>query len=301
MSVNVTKTKQECIVEFDINQPPDIFFDTNVWRGMNDDDKIFMDEVQQKMGFRYRYTVTNFLELVSHLADESSKKNLNPFNNFKACFRKIVELCHAEVLPSPEMDFMEEAGLSHYIAPSWIPDINLMINKVEAIANANSIEDLSQLIDVSHYTKLRQTDGESLRTAINNFPQISKPATSDDLEKALRWFMYIASFFLIERPSNGRIKYQDLAEKEKVSFQTSFISGTGRLFFNHCMTRIRLTIRDGKKVDPNDLYDMLQLILLRNRNRIFVTSDKSYFLYKINDPETHKVISWKQFRNARSE
>ena len=111
--------------------------------------------------------------------------------------------------------------------------------------------------------------------------------------------MYISSFFLIERPSNGRVKYQDLTQKEKASFQTAFTSGVGRLFFNHCMTRIRLTIRDRKKVDPNDLYDMLQLLLLRDRNRIFVTSDKSFFLYKIDDPEIQKVISWEQFRNAK--
>lgn len=298
MSVKLTRTKKECIVEYDINQPPDIFFDTNVWRGMNRDDKTFLDELQQKRGFRYRYTVTNFVELASHLADEPSIKYSNPFNNFKACFRKIIELCHAEVLPSPEMDFMAEAGLSHYIGPSWIPDINLMINKVEAIANANSLEDLAQVIDVSHYTKLRQTDGESFRTAINTFPQISKPAASDNLE-ALQWFMSIVSFFLIERPSNGRVTYENLAEKEKASFQAALTSGAGRLFFNHCMTRIKSTIRDGKNVDPNDLYDMLQLILLRDRNRIFVTLEKSFFRYNINDPESQKVISWEQFRTSK--
>lgn len=194
---------------------------------------------------------------------------------------------------------MAEAGLSHYIGSSWIPDINLMINKVEAIANANSLEDLAQVIDVSHYTKLRQTDEESFRTAINNFPQISKPATRDNLEKALQWFMYIASFFSIERPSNGRVTYENLAEKEKASFQAALTSGAGRLFFNHCMTRIKLTIRDGKNVDPNDLYDMLQLILLRDRNRIFVTFEKSFFHYNINDPESQKVISWEHFRTSK--
>lgn len=298
MSVKLNRTKKECIVEYDINQPPDIFFDTNVWRRMNEGDKTFLEELQQKRDFRYRYTVTNFVELASHLADEPSKKYSNPFNNFKACFRKIVELCHAEVLHSPEMDFMEEAGLSHYIAPSWIPDINLMINKIEAIANAKSLDDVAQVIDVSHYTKLRQTDEESFRTAINNFPQISKPATHDDLGKVCKWFMYIASFFLIDRPSNGKVKYEDLTEKEKASFQTAFTSGTGRLFYNHCMTRVKQTIRDGKNVDPNDLYDMLQLILLRDQNRFFVTAEKSFFFYKIDDPESQKVVLWEQFRKS---
>ena len=298
MSVKLTRSKKECIVEYDINQPPDIFFDTNVWHGMNKDDKIFLDKLRQKRGFRYRYTVTNFVELVSHLADELSKKYSNPFNNFKACFRKIIGLCHAEVLPSPEMDFMAEAGLSHYIAPSWIPDINLLNNKVEAIANANNLEELAQVIDVSHYIQLRQTDEESFRTAINNFPQISKPATRDNLKKALQWFMYIASFFLIERPSNGRVAYKNLAEKEKTSFQAALTSGAGRLFFNHCMTRVKQTIRDGKNVDSNDLYDMLQLILLRDKNRFFVTAEKSFFFYKIDDPESQKVVSWEQFRKS---
>jgi hypothetical protein len=291
MSVKLTRTKKDCVVEYDINQPPDIFFDTNVWRGMNEEDIAFLVELQQQRGFRYRYTVTNFVELASHLAEEPSAKCSNPFNKFKACFKKIVRLCHTEILPSPELEFLTEAGLSHYIAPSWIPNINLMINKVEAIANANSLEDLSQVIDVSHYTKLRQTDDESFRTAINNFPQISKPSTQEEMEKALQWFMYIASFFLIERPSNGRVTYKDLIEKEKASFQTAFTSGVGRLFYNHCLIRIRQTVRNGKNVDPNDLYDMLQLILLRDKNRFFVTAEKSFFFYKIDDPESQKVVS----------
>ncbi|MEW6068766.1 MAG: hypothetical protein AB1610_10810 [Nitrospirota bacterium] len=298
MAVKLTRTQKECIVEYDNNQPPDIFFDTNIWRRMNEGDKNFLEELQRKRGFRYRYTVTNFVELASHLADEQSKEISDPFNNFKACFRKIVELCHTEVLPSPEMDFMEEAGLAHYIAPSWIIEINLMINKVEAIANANSLDDLAQVIDVRHYTKLRQTDKESFRTAINNFPQMSKPAANDDLEKALQWFMYIASFFLIERPSNGKVNYKDLSEKERAGFQTAFTSGTGRLFYNHCMTRVRQTIRDGKNVDPHDLYDMLQLILLRDQNRFFVTAEKSFFFYKINDPESQKVVLWEEIRKC---
>lgn len=298
MAVKLTRTQKECIVEYDINQPPDIFFDTNVWRGMNESDKAFLKELQWKRGFRYRYTITNFVELASHLTDEPSKEIPDPFNNFKACFRKIVELCHAEVLPSPEMDFMEEAGLAHYIAPSWIPDINLMINKVEATANAKNLNDLAQVIDVSHYTKLRQTDEESLRTAINNFPQISRPATNDDLEKALQWFLYITSFFLIERPSDGKVTYKDLSEKEKASFRTALTYGTGRLFFNHCITRVKQTIRDGENVDPNDLYDMLQLILLKDKNRFFVTADKAFFFYKIDDPESQKVVPWEQFRRS---
>ncbi|MEW6571734.1 MAG: hypothetical protein AB1390_11295 [Nitrospirota bacterium] len=298
MSVKLARIKKECIVEYDINQPPDIFFDTNVWRGMNRDDKTFLYSLQQKRGFRYRYTVTNFVELASHLADEPSIKYANPFNNIKACFRKIIELCHAEVLPSPEIEFAREAGLEHYIDPAWIPNILCMITKVEAIANASNIKDIAQIIDISHYKKMKQTDNKSLKTAFSNFPAISKPSTQDEMEKALQWFMYIASFFFIERPSNGKVRYGDLTKKEKESFQTAFTCGACRIFFNHCMTRIRQTIRDGKKIDPNDLYDMLQLILLRNKNRLFVTSENSFFLYKIDDSESQRVVSWEQFRKS---
>ena len=65
-------------------------------------------------------------------------------------------------------------------------DTVLYFLKVEAIANANGIEDLAQGINVGHYMKLRHTDKESFKTAFYNFPQISKPAKSGDLEKAFR-------------------------------------------------------------------------------------------------------------------
>jgi hypothetical protein len=299
MMLRVTKTNRECIVEYDINQPPDVFFDTNVWIGMSKNDMAFLEDFQMSKSFRYRYTVTNFVELVSHLADEPSVKCPNPFDKFKACFRKIVRLCHAEILPSPEMEFLSEASLQHYLDPAWIPDERQMIDKMEAIANANNIDNLAQIVDIVHYRRMRQTDGESLQTAFNNFPSLSKPSTKYEIEKAFQWFMYIASFFFIERPSNGKVTYKDLTENEKVSFQAAFTSGVGRLFFNHCMTRIRQTIREGKKVDPNDLYDMLQLILLRIKNRLFVTSEKAFYFYKINDPDIQKVVSWDQFRNSK--
>jgi len=54
-----------------------------------------------------------------------------------------------------------------------------------------------------------------------------------------------------------------------------FISGAGELFQKHCALVVKKTLNDKKKVDPNDLYDMMQLLLLRNENRLFVTDDKS--------------------------
>jgi hypothetical protein len=299
MAVKVIHTEKECVVKYDVNNPPDVIFDTNVWHGMNGADIAFLTGLQEKKRFRYRYTFTNFVELASHLADESSKVCSNPFGKFKSCFRKIVQICHAEILPSPEMEFMTQAGLSHYVASAWRLDIEQIIPKVEGIANANSVADLSRIIDVGHYLKLRHTDKESFKAAFDDFPQISKPLRDSDIENSLQWFRYCIGFFFIERSSNGQVTYNELSEEEKAGFQSALATGVGRLFFNHCMTRIRQTVRDGKKVDPNDLYDMLQLILLRDNNRFFVTAEKSFFLYKLNDPESQKVVSWEQFRNSK--
>lgn len=53
------------------------------------------------------------------------------------------------------------------------------------------------------------------------------------------------------------------------------------------------------KIDPNDLYDMLQLILLWENNLLFVTSDKSFFNYQIDDLQIQRVLLWKRFITLR--
>lgn len=117
-------------MKFNKDRPPEVFFDTNVWRGLNDEGTKALRCIQETRGFRYRYSVTNFAELVSHLEDQPSPKCKDPFGKFRSCFRRIVEVCDQEILPSPEIEFLAEAGLEHYIDPGWIPDVDQIAAKV---------------------------------------------------------------------------------------------------------------------------------------------------------------------------
>ena len=119
-------------IKYNEDNPPIVFFDTNVWRSINDTDIAKLQCLQLKYGFRYRYSVTNFLELASHLEDQPSKSCEKPFQMFQSCFRRIHKLCDPDILPSPEMVFLAHAGLSHYIDASWIPDEQQMALAVAA-------------------------------------------------------------------------------------------------------------------------------------------------------------------------
>jgi hypothetical protein len=60
---------------------------------------------------------------------------------------------------------------------------------------------------------------------------------------------------------------------------------------------VQKAIQDGAKDDANDFYDMLQLILLRDINLLFVTDDRVFFHYYVNS-EHHRVVPWKGFKNS---
>jgi len=49
-----------------------------------------------------------------------------------------VQLCYAEVLPSPEMVFLSLVGLEKYLHPAWIPDLQQTALGVEIAANAEN-------------------------------------------------------------------------------------------------------------------------------------------------------------------
>ncbi len=59
------------------------------------------------------------------------------------------------------------------------------------------------------------------------------------------------------------------------------------------------TLNLGERVDPNDLYDALQLLMLRERSRLFVTKDNSFFRYR-EDETIHRVVEWDGFRSSSS-
>lgn len=285
----------ECSINYDPNHPPDVFFDTNVWRGMNDKDIDTLNCLQQKRGFCYRYSTINFIELISHLDDTPSKKCPNPFTKFQSCFRKIIKLCQKEILTSPELEFLKEAGLEKHIDPVWIPDTDQMALAVKAITNVNNISELDGL-HIYHYKKLRGVDQTALQMVMKDLEKFTQPITENVFDEINKWFIKLANFFLLIRPSNNKMSYNRLSQKEQSQFQSMFTKGAGQVFHMHCCSRVKKVVNDRKKIDPNDLYDMLQLILLRDENRLFVTNDESFFQYKTVDPTIQRVVYWEQFR-----
>lgn len=278
------------------NNPPIIFFDTNVWHSINDINIATLQRLQQKYGFRYRYSITNFIELASHLEDQPSKSIQNPFKMFQSCFSRIRKLCDQDILPSPEMVFLDHAGLLHYIDDSWIPDVRQMALKVELIKNANSLAELNGVIKPSHYRKLRDFDGDSMRAIMEELHGFKRPISAD--ASLVRWFLKLSQFFLFVRPTNDRMFLHNLPSEEQDRFSMALMEGVGRLFLTHCMNLVKKTVNDGRKVDPNDLYDMLQLILLKDDNALFVTSDKTFFLYEIDHDQPKRVLNWTDFVSA---
>lgn len=297
-------------IKYNKNNPPIIFFDTNVWRSINDANIATLQTLQQKYEFRYRYSVTNFIELASHLEDRPSKSCRKPFQMFQSCFRRIRKLCDRDILPSPETVFLAHAGLSHYIDAIWIPDVQQMALAVELITNANSFAELTgdedgnaetantprYVVKPSHYRRLRDIDSDSMRAIMEELQEFKRPISVDD--SLVRWFIKLSHFFLFVRPTNGRLFLQNLTSEEQDRFSKALMEGVGRLFQTHCMNLVKKTVNDARKVDPNDLYDMLQLILLENDNALFVTSDKTFFLYEIDHDQPKRVLRWTDFVSA---
>jgi len=296
---------QNLEINYNENNPPIIFFDTNVWRSINDSNIAMLQRFQQKYGFIYRYSVTNFIELASHLEDQPSKHCRKPFQMFQSCFRRIRELCDRDILPSPEKVFLAHAGLSHYIDATWIPDVQQMALAVELITNANSLAELTgeedgntetaimprYIVKPSHYRRLRDIDGDSMRAIMEELHGFNRPISVDD--RLVRWFVKLSHFFLFVRPTNGRKFLQNLTSEEQDRFHMALMEGVGLLFQTHCMNLVKETVNKGRRVDPNDLYDMLQLMLLEEDNALFVTSDKTFFL-----DQPKKVLRWTDFVSA---
>lgn len=240
--MKITHGTQGLAIEYDRNNPPVIFFDTNVWRGMSHKEIKILQRLHQQHGFRYHYSVINFAELASHLEDKPSDKYPDPFQRFKSCFVRMRALCEREILPSPEMEFLIRAELSHYIDPVWIPDREQAALAVELITNANNLAELTgeedkeplakseprYVVKPSHYRILRDVDGDSIRTVMEQLRQFKRPAMVDD--KLMRWFLRLAEFFLLIRSSCGKINYDSMTHKEQDRFMWGLTHGAGVIF-----------------------------------------------------------------------
>lgn len=255
---------------------------------MKDTEISKLKHLQQSYGVRYRYSVTNFIELVSHLEDQ-------PFKRVQSWFHRIYLLCDPAILPSPEMAFLTRAGLDHYIDPVWIPNLDQTALKVERSAKANSLAELTGVINISHYPNLREVDGNSMIAIMEELQEFKRPITPVDHGRLLEWFTMLAGFFLFVRPTNSKIALNNLPSEERNRFGMALKGGVGKLFMTHCMKLVMKTVNDGRKVCPNDLYDMLQLILLEDDNILFLTEEKTFFQYPTDADEPQRVLRWKDF------
>lgn len=302
------------IFYYDETRPPDIFFDTNVWIGMSNSDSGALSSIQTKRGFGYRYSVTNYCELLSHLEDPPSESCGDPFIKYRQCFRKMIQICHHEVLPSPEMEFLAMTGLEHYLDSVWIPNPDQTALAIELVTNARSLSELTgaalnqvgllglprYVVKPSHYRKLRDADKDSFIKITGMLSEISPPITGSDRQKMNmlgKWLILLGIFFFLIRPSSEKINFDLLEEDEKERFGLAFTRGAGRLFQSHCTIIAKKTINERRRIEPNDLYDAMQLLHLRDDNRVFVTDDRFFYLYEI-DPEIQRVIPWSAFKRS---
>ena len=61
----INKQRPDWVGIYDPQNPPDTFFDTNVWISMNDKDIDTLELLKNQDGFRYRYSIINYVALVS--------------------------------------------------------------------------------------------------------------------------------------------------------------------------------------------------------------------------------------------
>ena len=290
LSVNL-RSNGVWVIDFDPAKPPDVFFDTNVFRDLNSTSMDALRQLQVERNFRYRYSMLNFVELVSHLGDAPSEDVSNPFAMFQKPFKRIIELFDLNVLPSAEEVFMTATGLKHYLGPKWIVNPAFYAQAVSEIARANTVDDiLKNGIDPAHYKKLRECDGESFLYLTDEAKKLA--------EKSQRWWgEWVPRFvsFQIFRASSQKTRLEKLKSKEQIRVMKFFAEEGGRMFAIHLRKLMEKAVKDGRKLYANDFYDMLQLLLLVNTNLLFVTDDRSFRQY-YGGPKHHKVIPWKGFK-----
>lgn len=308
---NIRTSVLNFTIDFPPSYPPEVYFDTKVWLSMSDGDLESLQAHRAQRGFRYRYSITNYVEMLSRLGRGPTRKFPNPFGRIRAAFRRIQRLCEPEVLPSPEMSFLEHVGLSHYLSPTWIPSPEQTAMAVTVIAGAEALGDITGIgiqtsasihsprwvVDPTHYTKLTDADDASVTAIIQMLSECAtRPITRDNIQSIVPWFQHVAKFFLLFRASSGQTRYEELSTDERNRFWEGLIGGAGRVFQAHLTLTALNTINHQHRIDPNDLYDAMQLLLL-NGNRIFVSNDADFIHYTV-DATIHHLVPWEPFRRS---
>ncbi len=86
----------------------------------------------------------------------------------------------------------------------------------------------------------------------------------------------------------------DLQLAEQDRFWRGFTLGPGRMFHAHITLIAIKTVNWQERVDPNDLYDAMQLLLLTDE-RLFITNEKN-FLRHTKDSYVQRVLPWEAFK-----
>jgi hypothetical protein len=293
--VNPTDPSGIVHISYDSERPPQVFFDTNVILGLGDTGEAALRRLKAERGFRFRFSMSNFVELLSHLDDPPSKGTPSPFRKYRAAFRRVYSLFDG-VLPSAESVLMRGVGLKESTGKLWIVDAASIEYQVKVIAQADSLEDVLKVgINPAHYKKLRVIDAKSFLGIVAEARK-----TITDPVKDLEAGGYLLRRFygyLIFRASSEAILFGKLREDQQLAAIAFFEQAGGKMFLSHFLKLLIRMIHDGAKDDANDFYDMLQLLLLADTNLLFVTEDRPFFQYYAG-AEHHRVVRWKGFKDS---
>lgn len=282
-------------IDYDPRFPPHVFFDTNVLIGLNAEAIDALNRLKIQQGFIYRYSMLNFVELASHMGDEPDSNTPNPFKKYQSVFKKIASLCDLRPLPSVEMVFMKAVGLYHFLGPKWIANESEIAGTLRSFVQANDLAELKRAgFSPEHYRKLRELDGEWFLDFVAKAKEIrGLPDGSDD------WANWLGHFYsyLVFRASSTTKTLPTLGRGEQKRVIKFFEGPGGRMLLTHFKHLLVKTIRDQRQEDSNDFYDMLQLLLLRDSNRLFVTDDRPFHQYYAG-AEHHRVVPWRIFKKS---
>ena len=211
---------------------PDVYCDTNIWRSMTAMELGRLFELQAVIRLQYWFSIVNYIELISHLGSTE-------FHIVRSWFQRVHRLCNGNILPSPEWEFMASIGMEKYIHPCWIVNRDALAVRIQTIAMASSLDEIPEWkTEVEHYQKLRAIDEKSFSDAIARIR--SKVGDGKDnirasLDYVSNWFLgCLAPFFLLTRPSQGKMRLNLLPESEQDRFCRAFLEGIGQLFHAHC-------------------------------------------------------------------
>jgi hypothetical protein len=104
--------EENYFVEFDPNIPVEILLDTHIWLNMSKAEEQVAQRLRTELCFRFRYSMTNYIELLSQLAQGPTKKRKKAVWHGQGCVPKDQEAVRARGAP------ITRNGLSGKCAPA---------------------------------------------------------------------------------------------------------------------------------------------------------------------------------------